>query len=183
MGERLGTGILFWHRRCFLCAYFEFFFLPEECWTWSRWVTSCWIDKANCFLVLAILSFKIRDRIFIFFFELDLGDSKLSQVSSMRGTYHLCYFPLAEEQASLGGEGLPTSGVKMRHFLSNVVCFTQFQDVSTTLSHQMWPIPFHLYFKAKGLASMLRMLGFNVLYDEVRVGTSLRVLMSTWPSL
>ena len=35
----------------------------------------------------------------------------------------------------------------------------------------MWPDPFlsHvLVSKAKGLASMLRMLGFNVLYDEVR---------------
>ena len=28
---------------------------------------------------------------------------------------------------------------KVRHLLSNVVCFTQFQDFSATLSHQMWP--------------------------------------------
>ncbi len=31
MGETIGTGILCWHRGCFFCAYFEFFFLPEEC--------------------------------------------------------------------------------------------------------------------------------------------------------
>ena len=32
-------------------------------------------------------------------------EKNVGKVSSMRGTYHLCYFSLAEEQACLGGEG------------------------------------------------------------------------------
>lgn len=34
-----------------------------------------------------------------------MTEKNVGKVSSMRGTYHLCDFPLAEEQACLGGEG------------------------------------------------------------------------------